>query len=252
MRRSESGRAYISSDSRTSLKVRIRRDLVILACLAFTVSPFLAGRAYCAGPDIAPQAGDVGCRPADIEFRAVWAEIELAKEDQPYMVLDLGGHHIDLRLKGVLLWSCPITYDRPDSEVALDMKSWLGGMRNPPVELLTAKHLYTYKDRFPDSVLAVVARVAKVDPENLQRYEPGHFKLRFGRRLVMDVRTDAEASPASWFRNAVAAMRDVLLAPVTEAKIRVRMKPEDALTLYRAARPRLPVIICTTKHTGGS
>ena len=126
------------------------------------------------------------------------------------------------------------------------MEPYLRGERNPPVELLTGKHLYAYRERFPDSVLAVVAPAAHVKPEQLQRYEPGRFELRFGRRLLIDVHTDAEARSGSWLRNAFVAVCNAVLRPMTGPEIKIEMKPEDALTLYAFAYPRLPILICAT------
>ncbi|MFH1312439.1 MAG: hypothetical protein ABIJ00_04350 [Candidatus Eisenbacteria bacterium] len=251
MRRSESALGYISSSSGVSRKVDIGLTVTMLACLMLAVSISIAGCAEGTGSTVSPKGAGEGCRRVDVEFRRVWAELELAKGGGPYLVLDLGRRKIDLRLKGVLVWSCPVRYEDPDSEVLLEMEPYLRGERNPPVELLTGKHLYAYREQFPDSVLAVVARVAHVKPEQLQRYEPGHFELRFGRRLVIDVHTDVEARSGSWLRNAFAAMRNAVLAPITGAEIKIGMEPEDALTLYRMAHPHLPLLICATAEERG-
>jgi hypothetical protein len=219
---------------------------IALACLVLAVSISIAGCADTQGPAASREAPGQRCRPVDVEFRRAWAELELAKRDSLYLVLDLGRSRIDLRLKGVLVWSCPVRYEDPGPEVLLEMEPYLGGERNPPVELLTGKHLYAYKEHFPDSVLAVVAPVARVKPEQLQRYEPGRFELRFGRRLLIAVHTDVEAGSGSWLRNALAGVRRAVLAPIMRAEITVAMEPEDALTLYRLARPGLPILICAT------
>jgi hypothetical protein len=182
-------------------------------------------------------------RSTDMAFRSEWTELELARAEGPYLVLDLGQRRISLRVKGVLLWSCPIGYDRPDSEVAADLEPFLYDAGQAPVAMLTGRHLFTAKKVFPDSVLAVVARVARVRPEQLQRYQPGDCELRCGCSLVIHIRTDADAEPLSRLGNLFARVRGALLAPLVSARIPISMRPEDALTLYGAARPHTPVLI---------
>jgi hypothetical protein len=182
-------------------------------------------------------------QPYDSEFRAAWAELTLAKGDEPYLVLDLERHAIDLRLKGALLWSSHFQYQPSDSEGAHRPDLALAGEGGLPVAFLSGKHLYSRRAQFADSVLSVVARVAHVDADHLQRYEPGHFELRFGRNLVIDVRTDTAARPTSYIGNVFARARSAILAPLTKGEIKVQMRPDEALTLYRTARRNLPILV---------
>jgi hypothetical protein len=250
MRGSGSGPGYTYSSFRLLRGGSMLRTAKVLACCLLAVAWYVAG---CGGGDGAGAAAKTGgsMHPNDVEFRTAWAEVELAKGDGPYLVLDLGRRAIDLRLKGVLLWTCPLKYDNPDCEAALETEFCLGTERDSPVAFLTGKHLYTCRARFADSVLAVVARVARVDAGHLQRYEPGYFNLRFGRRLVVDVRTDTEAGPVSRLGNAFARARDGIAAPLTKVEIAVRMEPEDALTLYRAAHPHLPILVSPSAKQPG-
>ena len=240
MRKLESGRRYTYSDSLVPRHSTVRTLSILVGMLAALCWHV----ARCNGGD-GPSSGKKSAaeHPYDLEFRAAWAELTLAKRDEPYLVLDLGRRVVDLRLKGALLWTCPLRYEASDSEAVRRSDSELAGERGLPVAFLSGKHLYSRKARFADSVLTVIARVAHVDADHLQRYEPGHFELRFGRSLVIDVRTDAAARPTSQIGNVFARARRVLLAPLTKAEIKVRMEPEEALTLYRAAHPSLPILI---------
>jgi len=234
------------SSSSKPVRVRLGSGIIAVVCLLLALAWTGAGSGEDGKPVPPPEGARQGYRPIDVALRAAWAELELAKTDGPYLVLDLGRREVCLRLKGALIWSCPMRYASPDSEVMGELEAYLADRHNPPVATLTGKHLYTARERFPDSVLTVVARVARVTPEQLQRYEPGHLELRCGRKLVIDVRTDADARPKSRLGNALAAMRKVLTAPMTDARIAILIEPDDALTLYGAARRHIPVLVCPT------
>jgi hypothetical protein len=217
------------------------RAVLALSLLVILVSRPVGGIA--GGAPGSDPPGAQGLHPVDAEFRSVWAEFRLAEGGRPYLILDVAERRIDLRLKGALVWTCPIEFEAPDSLVTFETKPYLVGERNPPVEVLTGKHLYTYRDVFADSMLAVVSRVSRARADNLQRREPGHFEMRFSHGFVIDVHTGAEDVHGSWTANALAAVRDALLAPLTGPELKIRMEPRDALTLYRAAMPPLPMVV---------
>jgi hypothetical protein len=235
---------YMFSSSSKPGRVRLGSGITAMACLLLALAWTGAGSGEDGKPGPSPDGAREGYRRIDVALRTAWNELELAKADGPYLTLDLGRREIHLRLKGILVWSCPMRYANPDSEVMGELEAYLADGHHSPVAKLTGKHLYTARERFPDSMLTVVARVARVTPEQLQRYEPGHFELMCGRRLVIDVRTDADAQPKSRLGNAIAAVRSALMAPMTDAKIAISIEPDDALTLYGAARRHIPVLIC--------
>jgi hypothetical protein len=108
---------------------------------------------------------------------------------------------------------------------------------------LSAKHLFAAKDKTPDSVLAIVGQVVKVDPELLQREVPERFQMLWGSNLTLEVRTDINGKSKSPLKSTLVELKHVLRKSFGETYIIVKMKPDLALTLYRAAQPGLPTLL---------
>ena len=111
------------------------------------------------------------------------------------------------------------------------------------VRPLTAKFLFAAREKTPDSILAIVGDVVKADPQLLQRELPAKFRLMWGCCLTLEVRTDIEGKSRSPLKVALAKFRHTLTLPFGQTMISVQMSGEDALTLYRVARPGLPTLL---------
>ncbi len=178
------------------------------------------------------------------EFTLNWTELQLAKRDSPYLVLNIPRSTLDARLKGRLLRRFPITFKMSEKE----LNSEIANLRSPrdlPVEVVTSKRLYGYKKCYSDSVLRIIANVIRIDPETIQRYMPSRFELRFGRRLVIYVETDVKPSHRPGWKAPFLHLRSAVLDLFAKAKIKVQVNGEDALTLYRMAEPGTPMLIRT-------
>ncbi|HVP56993.1 MAG TPA: hypothetical protein VMU02_02760 [bacterium] len=176
------------------------------------------------------------------EYRLLQFELALAKSGQLYLVFDVGHHELDLKVKGTVVWSCPIQL-ASGSEGDLDsfVKRFREGDRL--ARLVTSKYLFAGAERTPDSILAIVGQVVKADPHSLQRDLPERFQISWGWNLVLEVRTDIVGLPASSFRNARLAVLESVRRPFGETRLVIKMTPEQALTLYRAASPGLPTAV---------
>jgi hypothetical protein len=96
-------------------------------------------------------------------------------------------------------------------------------------------------------VLAIVGEVVKVDPDLLQRELPERFQLLWDYGLTMEIRTEIAGRPKSIVNGALVEFRHALRRPFGEAHLTLKMDPEAALTLYRAAQPGMPTLLYPPK-----
>lgn len=175
-----------------------------------------------------------------------WTELQLAQRDSPYLVLNIPRSTLDVRLKGRLLCRFPVEFKMSHQRL-ISMAGALRSNSELPVEVLTSKSLYGYRKCYSDSVLEIIAKVIRTDPQNIQRYQPSRFELRFGTRLAIHVVTDIEPTHGPGWKTAFVFLRRLILRLLTKANIEIQMKPNDALTIYRMAEPDMPILIQTTE-----
>lgn len=172
---------------------------------------------------------------AENEYRSLMAQLDLAKSGRTYLVIDFKQSQLKLMLKGATVWDFRLVFNGVDSTEIADFVGRFNEGRGRLVRPVAGRYLFEAADRIPDSVLAVVGEAVKVDPELLQRYLPERFQLFWGDDAIIEVRTEIEGKPLFSIKNAVEELRRTLRSPLGEALIVIRMEPEDALTLYRAA-----------------
>jgi hypothetical protein len=180
---------------------------------------------------------------AELEYGLIQAELKLAKLEEPYMVLNLQQKELRLKLKGAVVWNYPMDIQAADSQEVREFVERFQGDEGRPVRFLSEKHLFAAQEKTPDSVLAIVSEVVKADPELLQRDVPARFQLLWGYGLILEIRTDIVGKPRSRVKNTFVKVREVLHRPFGEAFITIKMDSDEALTLYRAARPGLPTLL---------
>jgi hypothetical protein len=180
---------------------------------------------------------------AELEYRLIRTELALAKSEKLYMVLDLERKELRLKLKGAVVWNCPLEIAEADSQKIREFVKYFQGDEERLVRFLSKKHLFAAKEKTPDSVLAIVSEVVKADVELLQRDVPARFQLLWGYGLILEVRTDIKGIPKSRLKSTIVEVREVLRRPFGEERIVVKMDPDDALTLYGAAHPGLPTFL---------
>jgi hypothetical protein len=181
---------------------------------------------------------------AQVEYRLAQAELRLAKSDQLYLVLDFGRKQIELRLRGAVVWGCPIQLAQTDSQEVEKFSTRFVGRGERVVLPLADKYLFAAEDKTSDSVLAIVGEVTNVDPELLQREVPERFQLFWDYGLTMEVRTAVAGKPISVPKSALVELQHALRSPFGgEAYLFLNTNPDDALTLYRAAKRGMPTLI---------
>ena len=179
----------------------------------------------------------------ELEYRCLETELSLSRTDSTYLVLDFERKRIELKLRAAEVWGCPMVA-APDSVADLDafQRRFENGSGTLARRLLD-KHLFRAEDQISDSVLRIVSEAVNVDPGKLQRELPERFQLRWNDRAILEVTADVNGRPVSRIRNAVVGIRGMLESPLGESTLSLRMKPDDALTLYRAVSSGTPTLL---------
>jgi hypothetical protein len=180
---------------------------------------------------------------AELEYKLIQAELGLAKTEQLYLVLNFKRNELQLKLKGATVWNCPLQVAQPDSQELAEFPARFLGDEKRVVLPLSDKYLFAGTDKTPDSVLTTVGEAANVDPELLQRDVPARFQLIWGHGLTLEVRTDIPGKSRLAVKRALVELRHALRRPFGEAWLTLRMSPDEALTLYRAAQPGMATLL---------
>ncbi|MGB8657074.1 MAG: hypothetical protein WCE90_04735 [Candidatus Zixiibacteriota bacterium] len=181
---------------------------------------------------------------ADSEYRLLQAELGLAKSESLYLVLDLRRQGVQLKLKGTVVWSYPMTVRETDFQKLQEFAQRFEGEENRLIRPISEKYLFAAQNKTPDSVLAIISDAVKAKPELMQRDVPGRFQLMWGYGLILEIHTDITGLPKSKLKNTIVEFRQALRRPFGETQLVLQMSPEQALTLYRVARPGLPTLLC--------
>ncbi|MGB7062308.1 MAG: hypothetical protein WBF13_08150 [Candidatus Zixiibacteriota bacterium] len=180
---------------------------------------------------------------AELEYKPIQTELRLARAEQLYLVLNFKRNELQLKLKGATVWNCPIEIAQPDSQELREFLARFLGDERRVMLPLSDKYLFAGRGKTPDSVLAVVGEVANVDPELLQRDVPARFQLIWDHGLTVEIRTEIPGKPRLEVKRALVELRHALRRPFGEAWLTLKMNPDEALTLYRAARPGMPTLL---------
>ena len=179
----------------------------------------------------------------ELEYRLLQAELALVKSDSLYLVLNLKQNELQLKLKGVVVWNSPISLIETGSQEPEKFAKRFQGGNELLIRPISYKYLFTAQNKTPDSILVIISDAVKAKPELMQRDVPARFQLLWGYGLILEVRTDIKGIPKSKFKSTIVEVREALRRPFGEARIVVKMDPDDALTLYRAAQPGLPTLL---------
>ena len=177
------------------------------------------------------------------EYRSLGLELALARTGDPYLVIDAGSGDIALKVKGAVVWNSHLEPVSGDSDDFSDFAHRFSGGSRRPLRMMSSKYLFASKEKTPDSILVIVGKVVKADPQLLQRDIPERFELRWGSDLILDVHTDVVGIPKSRFKNAEVSFIEAIRRPFGLYRLNVRLGSDDALTLYRAAGPGLPTLV---------
>ncbi|MFZ1947422.1 MAG: hypothetical protein WAW06_07725 [bacterium] len=180
------------------------------------------------------------------EYRQTQLELALAKTGSTYMVIDLDRLEVVLKMKGAAVWNARMQVAVPDSAGIGAFGRRFKGDDDDLVRMVASRYLFAAKEKTPDSILAIVGEVVKADPQLLQRDIPERFELAWGWDVVLEVRTDVQGEPRSKFKNFGMGLIEAVRRPFGGERLKIRLAPDDALTLYRAASPGLPTLLVSS------
>ncbi len=218
-------------------RFRIILLVLSLACVGLCLS---CGKGNADGKTSARKPATVSL-PDDYAMTQV--ELRLAQTGAPYLDINFAEKELWLKLKGAVVWSCPISLVDVNSDaLQAFVKKFQGGERRY-VRPVVEKHLFSSREKTPDSVLKIVGEVVKVDPGLLQREIPARFQLVWEDGLILEIRTDIKGNQKTSFRNTLINLSQTLQKPFGEVTLIISMTPEEAMTLYRISNPGFPTMI---------
>ncbi|MBI5267844.1 MAG: hypothetical protein HY851_11495 [candidate division Zixibacteria bacterium] len=177
------------------------------------------------------------------DYMQTQVELRLAQNEKPYLDINFAENELWLKLKGAVVWSCPITPVESDAEGLREFVKKFRGNDQRLVRPVVEKHLFSSREKTPDSVLKIVGEVVKVDPELLQRDLPARFQLLWENGLILEIRTDVQGKAKASLKNTMVQLSQKLQKPFGELTLIVSMTPEQAMTLYRVTNPGFPTMI---------
>jgi len=182
------------------------------------------------------RADSEGSRSARLDFRRVQVELRLARADTPYLVIAPARGRMEIKLKGALVWECPIY---PDSGHTQELESFFdrfAGTDEIVCRPLQGRHVYAYAEQLPDSVLATVAEAAGFSPELIQREIPARMFLLWGDGLLLELIADIDGRNKSPFGNVLFDVKRAITEVGRPSHPVFRTTPEAALTITRVAQ----------------
>lgn len=177
------------------------------------------------------------------EYAETQVELRLAQSEKTYLDINFAEQELWLKLKGAVVWSCPITPVESDAGALREFINKFRGDERRLVRPVLEKHLFSAREKTPDSVLKIVGDVVRVNPELLQREIPARFQLLWEDGLILEIRTDAQGKPKTSFKNTMVQLSQKLQRPFGEVTLTISMTPEQAMTLYRVANPGFPTML---------
>jgi len=186
--------------------------------------------------------------PTELIYQTASAELKLAKSGQPYLVFDIPRRALEVRLKGTVVFRTPLeVVEAPAASLDRFIEKFISGeglLARP----IAGKYLFEAQQQTPDSILKIVSEVINVKPELMQREIPSRFRVFWDDKLVLDVLSDVEVKASAKpleekLQNTMMEARYVLRRPFGATLLALRVTGEEAMTLYRVAKPGLPTLV---------
>jgi len=162
---------------------------------------------------------------------------------RPVLTVDPAAKIMKLQMANTDIWELAFAIqDTAEPDVDRFFASLAATARSEPL-LVENRHMYRGTGEYHSAELQAVAEELKVDPVVLQRMYPGRMALVLPGSHILEIYTDSEAPTLSESDNLCFDMMRFAEAPFSEHCLRIEMEPVDALTLFHAAAPGLPVAV---------
>jgi len=177
-----------------------------------------------------------------LEYSVLKSELELAKNDSLYLVIDMPAGLFVIKQRGAVLWEHPVEVVGGESGRRKFVDSFTGKNRLY-VRKVQDTHLYAFTEQSPDSVLKIVSETVRTTIERMQRVVPERFDITWGDGLILEIVTEIKGRPESRFSNLITSIRRSFQRQGRGAKLVVRMDAKRSVTFYRVAVRGLPTLI---------
>lgn len=187
-----------------------------------------------------PATSDAVSRPlsaasARLDFRRIQVEIRLARADTPYFVIAPARGRLEIKLKGALVWECPLVPDSGQEAKQQRFFERFAGTDDIVCRPLEGRHVYAYAEQLPDSILAMVAEASGFSPDLIQREIPERMFLLWGGGLLLELVTEIDGRKKSRLDNALFDVQRTIVEVGRPPHPVYRTTPDAAMTLARLA-----------------
>ncbi len=206
-----------------------------------------AAMAGCGGKEDESAAGKDSGEAGELatlqdEYCVLKSELELAKSDSLYLVIDAPGERLVLKQRGTVLWDQPIEVQGDGDGPKVFAASFVGDSRRF-VRKVEDVHLYAFSEQSPDSVLKIVSETVRTTIDRMQRIIPERFDISWQDDLILEVVTGIPGRPESKFSNILTAIHRIFQQQGHGAKLVIRMDASRSVTFYRIAARGLPTLV---------
>jgi hypothetical protein len=164
-------------------------------------------------------------------------------EDTVYhMVLDLEHKELRAWYGAWALVSCSFTSRSDADELSGFFEQWRISGRTP-WQTVKRRGIWSGQSAVSDTVIAVVSRVAKADPELIKRVSPDRFRVDLTGGFSLLVQTPKGASQKKGLAETWNDITSRVRAFGRLQSLTLVVSPEDAQTLYYALEPGTPVLL---------
>jgi hypothetical protein len=183
----------------------------------------------------------------ELIYQTTATELRLAQSSKPYLVFNIPANALELRLKGAVVLRTPLNLVEVEPTAVSKFVEQFTSDTERLVRQISGKYLFASQQQTPDSVLTVVGEVINVKPELMQREIPSRFRLLWADNLILDIVSDAQQvkseSVETKLHNTMMQARYVLRRPFGATLLVIKVKPDDAITLYRVTEPGTPTLL---------
>lgn len=158
-----------------------------------------------------------------------------------HAILDFDRNSIHLWYGAIPLLTCPLAVPPDSGDAESFANRWRD--RRTPWQSVTERTVLRGRPAVSDTVVEVVSRVVKVDPDLIRRIQPDRFAvdLTGGFRLIIHVSDSVSESRS--FGEVLASIGRWVFSFGRSSTLTLTVSPENAQTLYYALEPGAPVLL---------
>lgn len=159
-----------------------------------------------------------------------------------HMVLDLEHGEFCAWYGAWALVSCSFTMERDADALSGFVQRWQTPGRTP-WQMVKRRGIWSGKPAVSDTVIEVVSRVAKADPDLIKRVSPDRFRVDLTGGFSLHIQTPEGKTQSRGLAETWNDLTSRVRAFGRLQSLTLVVSPEDAQTLYYALEPGTPVLL---------